>query len=559
MALFRDTARIMGRAHLAISRRQMVWALCAAVGFLSLSPTVMAKDEESAGNAQVILDAFNRQYGDGFKTDRLFAYVDQLFTTIDSDGEGLDELKIARFESLFKAEARAEVASRYLRFDLNGDLHLTREEAEQAFLLKNARRISSNHLDRIKAKIRRDVDNLFKDDPNKDGVIDPAEFGALASVPNPKRRGQQRNHAIVARALLSLDPDHDGKVPQAEAMVLIGNAFKNVPVLKPQKTVGRQVSAVGCQFPKPGEGAEIVLVGAYEGATPTSITVAGQDRETALSALHIEEGSKPLYVVLSSYSPIIWQFEGATNRVAQVVVTSHSLQGERLAIGVMGIDRKKVAFSHSNRCLPPFHELDDKRSEQARGMLEVLTGAKPDHVLGGYRVARLSVPSGEKIQTQAEKEQEAKMRSQGPTIIDSKGSFVVVTDAQGRKSLKALGDHAAGGNKALTALEREVKRFNPRGFIKLDKADVVSEAPIEDYEVLPQQLGLLQLVKEGALEPLSGDKFRILKKMRFPSGLYGAHRAIFLLKEGVPEPTGEPGHSCLKSEKDGQSINGHCM
>jgi hypothetical protein len=39
--------------------------------------------------------------------------------------------------------------------------------------------------------------------------------------------------------------------------------------------------------------------------------------------------------------------------------------------------------------------------------------------------------------------------------------------------------------------------------------------------------------------------------MRFPTGLYGAHSASFLLPAGVPLPTGNPGHSSVYLIEDG--------
>jgi hypothetical protein len=42
--------------------------------------------------------------------------------------------------------------------------------------------------------------------------------------------------------------------------------------------------------------------------------------------------------------------------------------------------------------------------------------------------------------------------------------------------------------------------------------------------------------------------------MRFPGGLTGAHSVNFLLRRGVPKPSGHPGHSTVVSEDTGEKL-----
>jgi hypothetical protein len=101
------------------------------------------------------------------------------------------------------------------------------------------------------------------------------------------------------------------------------------------------------------------------------------------------------------------------------------------------------------------------------------------------------------------------------------------------------------------SLESEFKRFNPGGLVEIDPARVVSSLTAERYVVLPQQAGLLQLVRSGALAENRNGEFLIKQKIRFPAELHGAHAVKFLLLRGVPEPEGDPGHSCVIVEATG--------
>jgi len=76
----------------------------------------------------------------------------------------------------------------------------------------------------------------------------------------------------------------------------------------------------------------------------------------------------------------------------------------------------------------------------------------------------------------------------------------------------------------------------------------------ERYEVLPQEAGLIQLVRSGALKQNIGREFLITKKIRMPAGLSGGHLAKFVLLRGVPEPDGDFGHSTVISEETGMPI-----
>ena len=101
-------------------------------------------------------------------------------------------------------------------------------------------------------------------------------------------------------------------------------------------------------------------------------------------------------------------------------------------------------------------------------------------------------------------------------------------------------------------------RFSPGGVIQIDSKTVVADVAVAPYEVLPQQAGLVQLLKTGALTQNGAGEYIVRQKIRFPAGLAGAHAVTFLVIKGTPYPDGDPGHSCVFVEETGESKGGTC-
>lgn len=150
-------------------------------------------------------------------------------------------------------------------------------------------------------------------------------------------------------------------------------------------------------------------------------------------------------------------------------------------------------------------------------------------------------------------------------------------------------------------LRRHAALFNPGGYVPLDPATVRAHRPVARHSVAPQWVGLADLVDAGALEvmPRGGERrgaseqngkvtiggrtfepgggddlimvdgfhyteerpgswvgrrpMRLLVRgaFTFPSGLSGAHTVTFLLPDGMPMPSGDPGGSSVTREGDG--------
>ena len=81
--------------------------------------------------------------------------------------------------------------------------------------------------------------------------------------------------------------------------------------------------------------------------------------------------------------------------------------------------------------------------------------------------------------------------------------------------------------------------------------DVIANVPVERYDTLPGSAGLKQLVDKGALLQVNADLYRILRPMRMPAELSGAH---FTLMKGVPQPDGRYRGACVIDQETGQAL-----
>jgi len=482
-----------------------------------------------------IRSAFQTQYGQSFNTGSLTQYLTRLFTDVDFDGAGLDQSEIILYQKMTRAARRAQIATQMLKYDLDGDTIVTRAEIRTYIQARQSKFGRQNNYT-LTTRLKKTIDNILLGDPNNDGRIEVSEYDALSKLPRQNRRTNLGDHSGTAMALLEADPNKDGVLTQIEAMGLIGKAFRGIKIT-PRVRDGFRPKA-SCKAPKAAKEAQVIVVGAYEGSSVPSVTIAGQDKETSTSKITIEEGKKSIYLVVTSYTPMIWRLNGATNRISHMLISGRA--------GITGVSKDRVSFLSARDCLKYFYKLGGIKETEAKVQVETLTGRKPTSIVGQYTLHELRLPSGD--HTRAKKDRNKPIL----TIIKSDTVLGVTNDGKSR-AVKVIEKSVPNDS-----LKRNILRFNPGGIITINAKSVVSDAQVADYEVLPQEAGLLQLVTSGALEIISNGQFRVVKKMRYPAGLAGAHGQKFLIKRGVPEPTGDPGHSCVFSEDKGDYIAGLC-
>lgn len=275
----------------------------------------------------------------------------------------------------------------------------------------------------------------------------------------------------------------------------------------------------GCVLPWAGSADRVVLFGAYEGASISSVSLDGFNGETRVADVEIEPGKEPLYLIMSSFLPTIWRFTGATERVSKLVLLTMGQQQTRQApVGEIGIPENLVLSNPLQSCFREFSEPSSMAATEALGVVKLRLGRTPDVVAGLYSTYKLRLPSG--LAAKAD-----------PDRVDIPAGF----------------DRDEWA---------EATRFAPGGLATIDPAEVKGSNRATAYDILPNQMGLAQLLGEGALERAPG-AFKIVKPIaHFPAALTGSHATSFILAQGVPTPSGSPGHSCVMSGATGQPLYG---
>lgn len=444
----------------------------------------------------------------------------QQFERIDLDGNGITQEDLDRRHLMDAARMRSTYVQRYLAYDLNADGIVTREEMENTIIWKSSGNMSrsSNSASarlRMQQRLKKLLEPFEKGDLNRDDVLDASEVFELAKnqadTQLQKRSG--RRQSSLEGSIMSLDFNSDGVVSEQEFIAAISK-------LTPESSTGQRANSAvrfvqpGCVVPQARSDEKLALFGVYEGTAVSSVTILGQDKPTSAAEVFIKEGKEPLYVVLTSYDPIVWKFLGATSRVRTVVL--YSAVGSNTGItgsGLTGLDKSRVSFVAGRNCLGYFHRTGDLKEAKVKAQVRDLTGAEPDYVLGHYKVGFVTLPDGpvEKL-----------TRNHQPP--------------------------------ARSKLNFGLLRFAPSGLMKFDASTIVSQQPANDYEVLPQEAGLAQLLDEKKIERIGRGTYKIKQKIHIPAGLAGAHSVKFLLPKGVPAPIGSPGHSCVFSEATGRAI-----
>ena len=342
----------------------------------------------------------------------------------------------------------------------------------------------------------------------------------LALAPDGKALTLAQLEGIATAFFQATDTDHNGTISLDEREALRKRINQANMAARPQD----QRPLAVCDMPKASDAAKVVLLSSYETEALSSVALGSQDDVTGVGDIKIATGKEPLYIVIASYRPIIWRFSGATGRIERVVVSASRLLVTKNiherpnAAGVVGVPADKVRFPVRPGCLRYFTEAPSIAAARIAGAVKAATGKAPEVISAGYKVSGFELPSGK---------------------IDS------TTD--GRRPGPALSG----------SLEQKFRSFQPGGVIEVDAKKVVANVTAAPYEVLPQEAGLLQLIKSGALAENHAGEFIINKKIRLPAGLAGAHMVRFLLRHGAPKPEGDFGHSIVISEDTGLPVRPH--
>lgn len=507
----------------------------------------------------------------------------------DLDGGGISQSDFKLQKQTELARGRTKPISKWVSYDLDGSGDVTRTELESVFGSKARAPIKQHGVsfppspEQSAQILEKLVSKALEPDNNRDGKItfEEALEHAKALATKARSKGYRYRRSNKDPIPMSLDNDRDGIVSEAEFMAAVDQTLAEIDQDSDHKfspdeintlklsvregikskrarereqrlAAARKELAARCAFPKAPANAQILLLGTYEGEALSTVALGGDDAVVTTANIKIEPGTEPLYIVLSSSTPMIWQISGSTDRIAHVVAGTSRygriLRGQIATtprVGVTGLPADRVFIPTAANCMLRFTKAGNRQSQSAATSLENVLGRAPNIVTGRRKVSTVQLPSS---------------------------VFSKVPDYGNTVAVPQDGPTAP--------IWRKLLRFIPGGLVRIKPESVIARATAKTYTVLPKEAGLAQLVDAGALQAVPPDQsvspggtkfipdrpitrinppkgpapvntffpreFVILKKITFPAGLTGRHAAQFVLKRGVPRPSGSSGHSKIK-------------
>jgi EF hand len=494
----------------------------------------------------------------GMALDRYLESLRNTFFVADADIDGqITQRDIDLHTVMEGIQVRTNAINMVMRYDLDGDGFVTEDEVRRGMSYDRRAQLGLAAFNKLNKPqlpgpdaVAKQIDDMVRTivalDADHDGKVSMAEAAKLGA-PGVNGRGAS-GQAARARQLLELDGASKGALWLAEYQAMGETLVRQIDADKDGMVSQQELNdyrtraeRAGCEMPAATEKAKVVVLSSYQTEALSNFTLGSQDNVVHAGRVVVEPGSEPLYVVIASYSPTIWQFSGAVERLERLILTS-SLTGpnsgdpnQRSLAGATGVAAEKLHFFNKSNCLTYFNEVPSSASLQTIATIRSWTAKTPDRVAAKYSVASFTVPSGA-IESLRER---------------PKGAALIIEKTQG--TLKLIGDPSgvivqSGPSRA----KDDMYRFSPGGVIEIDPKSVIGSVPAASYEVLPQQAGLVQLLASGALKQNSLGEYIVREKIRFPAGLYGAHSVTFLVMKGAPYPDGDPGHSCVIMEENGE-------
>ena len=544
------------------------------------SPTVPSASAPRSPGVQMLLSTL----APDMPLDRYVAALRALFSQLDADIDGkLTATDIDLHDAMAASQVRAMSTNGVMRYDLDGDGFVTEDEiriasrydARVQLGMATDNRNNGNPLAMLQV-IENTVRSIMALDADHDRKVSYVEaMQPRANAPQGQRDNTMSSRVRQALSLVenagneltlsnflaageaafrNVDADNDGKISQQELVDVwrspaASNNAAQSQALQAMLDRAKQIekrrqeiaptdpSRAGCAMPKPSEKAGIVVLGAYETEALSSVAIGSQDVVAHAGRVNVEPGSDPLYVVISTYSALIWQFSGAVERVERVVLTSNSVASSGLdanrppLVGATGLPADRVSFFAKPGCINYFSDAPSSGSIAVNKIVRDAFGREPAKVAAAYAPLVFSVPSGKVDSVRDD-------RKRQPLIIEKPaGSLKIEGDASGVILRTGPGN-----------ARKDLLLFSPAGVMQIDAKAVVSSQPAQPYEVLPNQAGLAQLLDSGALVQNQSGEYVVQKKMRFPPGLTGSHSVKFVVPHGTPMPDGDPGHSCVAAE-----------
>lgn len=350
------------------------WLLCGALMFAVPQSALSESEDEALTRFAYALPA-NIQCHITRNPARFLQSVAPLLFGISPDGIVTQELVTLKRDRR-RADARAERIADILKYDTDGDGGLSAGELEALLPTLPAQ-------ERGKLSVF-----VIQTDADKDGDLTFTEIlNAMKQLEKSINPSSSQNRIEI----MAFDYNEDGKVDLAEiakvvgAFDALGMDLNTMPVTPKAKPTDAQ-----CKVPA-SDGAKGALVSLQTAQALSTITVAGQDRKTSVAVVTIGAGDEPLYIFATTDTPVIWKFEGATDRI-QTLVLQPGMDEEPFAAAATGVERDRISFVPPGACARRAIRTRTGQDRYDILKLQGLLGVKFEHFALARAATHLSVP-----------------------------------------------------------------------------------------------------------------------------------------------------------------------
>lgn len=284
---------------------------------------------------------------------------------------------------------------------------------------------------------------------------------------------------------------------------------KLVPFKVPQTAAGDEATATGCAIPGLVLPKHFVVyaAGAYAGRKLDYQIDQSGSAATQIDVA-VDEPSAPVVLMLGAYEPTIWNIGWSPRtQIIGVLVSGY----HRQAIAGLPVSVPRLNSSYDNKGPCGYFYLSEKKLEQLNPLSRRMFRQPVAHAF----IAR-----------------------NGVVVVGTGATSQLVTDSSQpperyRDTEAPLAGEAGLRDAVAKGLLREARSSDMQAW----KAayDVANRGDVPPVSGAPAS-------RSGRDYPLHNG-YVVLKAMRIPAGLHGAHSAVFIVPKGVPRPTGDPGHS----------------